>query len=361
MNFKEFQAAIVGEGARKVLFDEERPRFVLRADMFELPDLQRLFATARAIRRLDQSDDGIALLREVLHHRRVLHLFAQPSTRTCESFAAATHKLGGDARVVQDLEATSFVKGESVEDAVQVWAALFDLIVVRHADPSFLARCAYGLWRGPRTPSLVSGGSGSEEHPTQALLDVFTLADTWGGTAAEGLSGKRIAVVADLARNRAARSLLTLLTRFSGVEVHLVCPPAFHPSEVFLRPLLKRGLQLQLHEGLSDCVAAHGASLDALYITRMQQEWDVAGAPSSERGSSQDFVLHPGYRSQLSEQCRILHPLPRVNELPEAWDDHPGFLPWHQVRNGLWVRSALFAWMQGASDRLLAAAGEEVP
>ncbi len=341
----EFEAA-VERSDRSVVFDGDRPRFVLRSDMFRRSDLDRLFGEARRLRAWGQQErtsPEVARLREVLHHRRVLLLFAQPSTRTSESFAAAAERLGGTVRVVSDLDATSFTKGESVEDAAQVFACGYDAIVVRHPDSRFALRLAHGLYRGPRSVPVISGGSGTREHPTQGLLDVFTLQDAWP----DGLAGKRLVIVGDAARNRTARSLASLLTRFEGVSVHFVCPEAHRPEAAFVAALRAGGLEVTVGTNLRETLQALGPSIDALYMTRLQQEWDTLPWAGGEgvRGTAPDLVLHPEYRSVLSERCKILHPLPRVNELPSEWDAHPGFLVWQQVYNGMWVRAALLAQM----------------
>ena len=335
--FRQFEDEITGPNARSRLFDGIRPRIVLHAGMFSREDLDRLIIEARQLRRRERAE-----LKQVLAHRRVLLLFAQPSTRTSESFAAAADYLGATARVVSDLGATSFAKGESVEDAAQVFAASYDAIVVRHADPEFVVRLAYGLDRGPRWVPLISAGSGTREHPTQALLDIFTLQDAWD----DGVEGKRIAVVGDVARNRTARSLSALLARFPGVHLDVVCPEAFRPESGFIEQLKQSGLSVACHhEGLASFLRSCGSELDALYMTRLQQEYDPLGA--GRLGTTRDYVLAEELGPLLGERCRILHPLPRVNELPEVWDRHPHFLVWKQVRNGMWVRAALLASMIG--------------
>lgn len=333
-SLQDFEATVYGDAGRSVLYDSGRPRYVLRASMFERSDLDVLFERVRTLRALDRA----AVATRLANHR-VLLLFGQPSTRTSESFAAAAHRLGAHPRVVSNLDATSFSKGESVEDAAQVFASFYDAVVVRHPDPSFVTRLAFGLYRGPRNRPLISAGSGTVAHPTQALLDGFTLQDNWP----DGIDGKRIAIIGDAGRNRTARSLASLLTRYRGVTVDFVCPPSHAVQPAFVASLRDRGLTINVHETLGPFLRAHGKALDALYVTRLQQEWDAI--PSGVLGADGDFVLHPHFAELLTPDCRILHPLPRVNELPPSWDQHPGFLVWEQVHNGMWVRAALLDWM----------------
>src|SRR5688500_3488727 len=149
--FEPFRAALDDEEARRaLLFREGRPYFVLLSQQFDRADLESLCATATAIRRMDRHRDGAAFLRGILAGKRVMNLFAQPSTRTCESFVAAAEKLGASARVVSDLSTSSFAKGESVEDAVRTLSSFYDTLVTRHPDDQFAARAAWALARAAR-------------------------------------------------------------------------------------------------------------------------------------------------------------------------------------------------------------------
>lgn len=331
-----FRADLDGPDARTLLFDGDRPRFVLRTDQFEPWDLAEVWRRARAIR--DRVRVDRLACRDQLQGRRVLHLFAQPSTRTCESFVAATELLGGTARVVSDLSVTSLVKGESVADAIQVFAHVFDAVVVRHSDPDFAWQAAHGLHRGPASMVLVSAGTGASEHPTQALLDGLALSDSLGD-----LRGRQCLVVTDLSRNRSARSFATMMARFEGVTLELVTPSA-HRDDAFVASLRARGSEVRVHDDLESVLTDHGQAFDVVYMTRSQQEWDAEAGPL---GIDPRFVLQPDYASLLRDDVRLMHPLPRVNELPEAWDAHPHNLIWAQVDSGRWVRAALLGWMLG--------------
>jgi aspartate carbamoyltransferase len=347
-----FRAGVEDESARRaLLFRDGRPRFVLFAQQFDRPELDRLCATATAIRRLDRHREGVPFLRSLLAGKRVLNLFAQPSTRTNESFVAAAEKLGASVRVVADLRTSSFVKGESVEDAVRTLSSFYDTLVTRHPDDDFAIRASWALARSRRPIPVISAGSGRSEHPTQALLDVYTLRYSFAGRG--GIDGKRILMVSDLGRNRAARSLALLLTRYAIRRLDVACFPGHGPDPAFVASLAAAGIELVLHASARAALETVGAELDAIYVTRLQQEWDVPGA---SLGTSDDFVLSWDLRHLIRPDCVILHPLPRVNELPDAWDDHPGFVVWRQVRNGMWMRAALLAHAHGADDEITARA-----
>jgi aspartate carbamoyltransferase catalytic subunit len=352
LTYEEFVASLDDrDNRRRLLWRGERPFFVLMSQQFQRADLDRLFTTATAIRRLDRHVDGRIFLRGLLYGLRVMCLFAQPSTRTAESFVAASEKLGATARVVSDLRTSSFVKGESVEDAVRVLSSFYDTLVTRHPEDTFAERASWALYRSNRPIPVISGGSGKSQHPTQALLDVYTLA--YSMNARGGLDGKRVLLVGDIGRNRAARSLAYLLTRYDVKRIDVACMPAHRPEPEFAAYFQRHGVELVLHDTLDAAIQAEGAHLDAVYVTRLQQEWDGEGASP---GSHPDFVLHPGYRDALRHDCAILHPLPRVNELPDAWEDHPGFVVWRQVRNGMWMRAALLAAVHGADEEIVARA-----
>lgn len=337
------------EGRRARLFFGDRPRHVLMAQQFGRADLDALCDTATAIRRLDRHRDGLPFLRGLLAGHRVMNLFAQPSTRTCESFVAAAEKLGATARVVSDLSTSSFAKGESVEDSVRTLSSFYDTLVTRHQDDQFAARAAWALSRSGRPIPVISAGSGKAEHPTQALLDIYTLRYSFAKRG--GIAGKRLLLVGDIGRNRAARSLALLLLQFGVASVEVACFPGHEPEASFTQAFVDAGVALNFYATLDAAIQAVGSTVDAIYMTRLQQEWDTSGAAL---GTSAAFVLEPHYRTQLRADCVIMHPLPRVNELPDAWESHPGFVVWRQVRNGMWMRAALLATLHGADGEIRA-------
>ncbi len=351
--FEAFQAALHDrEQRRQLLFREGRPVFVLMSQQFSAADLEVLCDTATAIRRLDRHAQGREFLRGVLRGVRIMNLFAQPSTRTAESFVAAGDKLGAISRIVSDLNTSSFAKGESVEDSVRTLSSFFDAIVTRHQDDSFAARAAWALGQTQRCIPVISAGSGHDQHVTQSLLDIYTLRYSFAEHG--GIAGKAVAIIGDIARNRAARSLAYLLTKFPQNRIHFVAPPAFHPDAALLTYLRDHSMSVDVHNSLEDMVTRVGRTLDAIYVTRLQQEWDSSKA--TQLGTTDDFIFKLSYREHIRPDCVLMHPLPRVNELPDGWEDHPGFVVWRQVRNGMWIRAALFAAVFGADAEIRARA-----
>lgn len=354
IDFEKFKAGLDSRSQRRaLLYRDERPFFVLISQQFMRADIESLCDTATAIRRLDRHVDGRDFLRSLLRGFRIMNLFAQPSTRTAESFIAAADKLGASSRLVSDLRTSSFSKGETVEDAVRTLSSFFDGIVSRHQDDDFAARAAWALSRAGRPIPVISAGSGKSQHVTQSLLDIYTLRYSFADRG--GIDGKNVVIIGDVARNRAARSLAYLLTRFERPRIHFVSPDAFAPDDELLRYLERHEVETTLHSSLTKLMREHGDGVDAIYVTRLQQEWDRGnnGIPDSgDRGSADEFVLKPEFRGSLRPDCVIMHPLPRVNELPESWEDHPGFMVWRQVRNGMWIRAAVFAAVFGCDGEI---------
>jgi len=361
ITYEEFRDAIQ-DGARRraLLFRDGRPFFVLLSQQFSRAELEALCDTATAIRRLDRHRDGREFLLGILRGHRVMNLFAQPSTRTAQSFIAGADRLGATSTLVSDIQTSSFAKGESIADSVRTLSSFFDAIVVRHPDNDFAIEAAWALHRSQRPVPVISAGSGKSQHVTQALLDFYTLRYSFYDRG--GVDGKQILIVGDIARNRAARSLALILTKFRPAGVHFVSPEGFAPDDELLGYLRRHEIAVGVTDNLEDYLRAQGRNTDAIYMTRLQKEWDAgsgqptAGAGKGELAADDAYVLRSDYRQLIREDCVLMHPLPRINELPESWEDHPGFVVWRQVRNGMWIRAALFATIEGAAAEIRARA-----
>jgi aspartate carbamoyltransferase catalytic subunit len=361
ISYEEFRDAI-HDGARRrsLLFRDGLPFFVLLSQQFSRDELEALCDTATAIRRLDRHRDGREFLLGILRGHRIMNLFAQPSTRTAQSFIAGADKLGAVSTLVSDITTSSFAKGESIADGVRTLSSFFDSIVVRHADDEFSTVAAWAMHRSQRSIPVISAGSGKSQHVTQALLDFYTLRYSFDDHG--GVDGKRILIVGDIARNRAARSLALVLTKFRPAAVDFVSSEDFAPDDELLDYLRKHEIPVSVTDGLETYLRARGRDTDAIYMTRLQKEWDAgsgqptAGAKKAELGADDSYVLKSEFRLLVRQDCVIMHPLPRINELPESWEDHPGFVVWRQVRNGMWIRAALFATIHGAAGEIQARA-----
>jgi aspartate carbamoyltransferase catalytic subunit len=361
IRYEEFRDALQdGAQRRSLLFRDDRPFFVLLSQQFSRPELESLCDTATAIRRLDRHRDGREFLLGMLRGHRVMNLFAQPSTRTAQSFIAGADKLGATSTLVSDIQTSSFAKGESIADGIRTLSSFFDTIVVRHPEDEFATRAAWALHRSQRPIPVISAGSGKSQHVTQALLDLYTL--RYSFDARGGVDGKHVLIVGDIARNRAARSLALILTKFQPGSIEFVSSQTFAPDDELTDYLVKHEIPVRVTENLETTLRERGQQFDAIYMTRLQKEWDAGsgqpttGASAGELGADDGSVLRPEFRELIREDCVIMHPLPRINELPEEWEDHPGFVVWRQVRNGMWMRSAVFASVHGADGEIRARA-----
>ncbi len=257
-------------------------------------------------------------------------LFYEPSTRTRFSFEAAMHRLGGQVLSAESAaKASSAAKGESLEDAIRVVSGYADTIVLRHSEIGAAARAAQVA-----SVPVINAGDGAGHHPTQALLDLYTIRKELGR-----LDHLRIGLMGDLRNGRTVRSLAILLSRFPGNELVLISPPGLRMGDDVLRSL--DGATVRQTADLAGVVA----DLDVLYQTRIQAErFESAEAYERYRGV---YVVTFDVMRALPEHAILMHPLPRVGEIDPQVDADPRAAYFRQARNGLWVRMAVLAWVLG--------------
>jgi len=306
---------------------------ILSVQQFERDDVDRIFSVA----------DRMA---PYAHRRRVTNvldgailgsMFFEPSTRTRVSFGSAFNLLGGEVRETTGFENSAIAKGESLYDTARVLSGYSDVIAMRHPQVGSVGEFA----AASRVP-VINGGDGSNEHPSQALLDLYTIRSE---LAASGrtIDQLRIAMVGDLRYGRTVHSLCKLLCRFKGVQVVLVSPEALR-----MPPEIVEGLRNTGHKVLeSDQLEESIAHVDIVYSTRIQEE----------RFSSQEeadlyrgrFRLNQSiYTRHCEPNTVIMHPLPRdsranARELDDDLNDNPNLAIFRQTDNGLLLRMALFA------------------
>lgn len=257
-------------------------------------------------------------------------IFYEPSTRTRFSFEAAMHRLGGRVLSAESAgKSSSAAKGESLEDAIRIVSGYADLIVLRHPEIGAADRAA----RVASVP-VINAGDGAGHHPTQALLDLYTIRKELGR-----LDHLRIGLMGDLRNGRTVRSLAILLSRFPGNELVLISPPGLRLGEDVQNSL--DGLSFRETSDLADAVTR----LDVLYQTRIQAErFESAEVYERYRGV---YVVTPEVMRQLPEHAILMHPLPRVGEIDPAVDSDPRAAYFRQARNGLWARMAVLDWAAG--------------
>lgn len=258
----------------------------------------------------------------------VAALFFEPSTRTRLSFESAALRLGASIISVADASTTSTKKGETLADTIRVFDKLADLIVMRQPT-SGAAQEAVKYTPKP----LVNGGDGANQHPSQALLDVYTMQRECGK-----IDGLTIAFVGDLKFSRTVHSLIYILAQYQ-VKIIFVSPEELKIPTEYTEILQKAGVDFK---EITDLAEATKES-DVVYMTRVQQErFDNQEDYLRLKGS---YVLTPELVKLGKETLRVLHPLPRVDEITPAVDDLPQAAYFRQVENGLYIRMALLRYL----------------
>lgn len=272
---------------------------------------------------------------DILVGLTILPFFCEPSTRTLLSFVAAAQRLGADVAWVADAKASSVAKGESIEDTARIVEGLADLLIFRHPETGSVARAAAMV----HIP-VINAGDGTNEHPSQTLLDLYTIRERRGR-----IDGLRIAMVGDLRFGRTPHSLGLGLTRFDDVEVFLVAPPELAAPKDFVATLVDRGIRVHQTKVLRK-VLPH---IEALYVTRVQEEriTDAKGKPDVERYErlKDCYCVDGPCLEALEPDAFIMHPLPRRDEIPRETDKDPRAIYIPQAWNGLPVREAILATM----------------
>lgn len=317
-----------------LLNQEGRPYHALIAEQFDRPMLDRIVETATKMRKIAKTRGGMKFLQDLLSEKRAMLYFAQPSTRTFLSFYAACQILGIQPAEVRDARTSSEIKGESQEDSVRTFSSYFDMIIMRHPQGGFAERIAWMLSGTDRPVPVINAGSGKDQHPTQALLDIYTLQRSLEKRRG-CLEGAKIAFVGDLLRGRTVRSLSLLLRQYPGVKQYFVAPEPLQIGADILAKLDEAKMPYEVTADFDRVVP----EVDAVYMTRIQDEWDQAG--ESQAIDITKFYLRAEHLSVLKPSAIIMHPLPRRHEIAPEVDSDPRAKYWRQVRNGMWVRAAL--------------------
>jgi len=336
--FKDLPLAEKGE------YFQAPPHHTLIAQQFSRAQLEELCTLATKIRRISKQRDGANFLRTLLSDKRAMLYFAQPSSRTYLSHNAACQILGLDTMDVRDSKTSSEVKGESPEDTIRTFSSYVDMIIMRHPVGGFAERVAWMLSNTNRAIPVLNAGSGADQHPTQALLDIYTLERSFEDIG--GIDGKSVAFVGDLLRGRTVRSLAWLLTLYSHVKIYFVAPEQLQIGEDVLELLDAAGMEYETTQDF----AAVMPKADALYMTRIQDEWDNDGESTTIDTSA--FSINAEHLDRLKKTAIIMHPLPRRKEINVDVDSDPRAIFWRQVRNGMWVRAALILTTFGRQDEV---------
>lgn len=321
-------------------------KHIVTVDQFERGDLRALFDITFDYRRRVESGDRE--LTSLASGRVMAMLFYEASTRTDISFQAAMRRLGG--RVIgasNGVQFSSVYKGEDLADTVRAAGCYADVIVLRHPEVGSSYQAAFYLdqlsQQLRRKPIVISAGDGIGEHPSQALLDLFTIVDLKGG-----LRGNTITMVGDLRHGRTVHSLAKLIGRLESKDVSLcfVSPPSLRMPQAILAGLHERGVAVyetsDLREVLGDS--------DVIYWTRVQEERFTN--PAEYEAIRNDFIMTPSLLAEAKPDTILMHPLPRKHEMGspaerDALDLDPRAAYFRQMENGMYVRMALLASVLG--------------
>lgn len=322
------------------------PYHTLFAQQFDRDLLERLCALSNRIRFINKSKEGALYLKSVLAHKRAMLYFSQPSSRTFLSHLAACQLLGITTGSVRDAATSSEFKGESREDSIRTFSSYFDMIIMRSPEQGLAEKMAWELSNSSRPVPILNAGSGKDQHPTQALLDIYTLVRSFEEKG--GLDGRTVVFCGDLLRGRTVRSLSYLLTNFKDIKQIFVAPPALRVPDDVVASLAAKGVSYEITEDLKAAVKV----ADAVYMTRIQDEWDESKGESARIDTSR-FKFGAEELALLGPDGAIMHPLPRRDEIATCCDRDPRAMYWRQMRNGMWIRAALIASTFGLEKEIM--------
>jgi aspartate carbamoyltransferase catalytic subunit len=297
-------------------------RHVLESQQFTVPMLMELFDRSRQMERVVSRGGTYDY-----SNRIMACLFYKPSTRTRFAFEAAMYRLGG--KVFSTEQAGYFsseIEGERLEDTIRVISGYSDVIVVRPSEAGGAARAA----AVSSVPVINAGDGSGGQHPTQALLDLYTIFRE-----RRTLDGLSIAIIGELSSGRTARSLTYLLSKFDRVKLYFVSPSDLGMKPDILRHLDLQGTWYSVESDLEKVIN----SVDVAYITQIRA--DHMSAPEARRR----YIIDPRILRLMKTNSMILHPLPRMVELDKEVDDDPRALYFRQSTNGLYVRMALLSML----------------
>jgi aspartate carbamoyltransferase catalytic subunit len=298
---------------------------ILTVKQFSRPDLDYIFGVAHEMREMVTRVGTFDLLKGKI----LANLFYEPSTRTSSSFTSAMERLGGSVIPINEVRYSSVSKGESLPDTIRTLECYADVIVLRHPETGSAALAA----QYARKP-IINAGDGIGEHPTQALLDLFTIHEELGK-----IDGLVVTMLGDLKYGRTVHSLARLLSLYS-VGIHYVSPEILRMPKEIVEELPRTMYQAE-HTTFDSILP----QTDVLYVTRVQKERFTDEAEyESVKGS---YVITPETMKTAKDQMIVMHPLPRVGEISIDFDGDPRAAYFRQMEYGLYVRMALLAMVLG--------------
>jgi len=312
-------------------FGEKRdPRFfgqdIISVSQFGRSDLETIFAVA---------DEMLGMVERVgtfdlLKGKVLTNLFYEPSTRTSSSFVAAIERLGGSVIQINNVTYSSVSKGESLPDTIRTLESYSDAIVLRHPEMGSAAEAATA-----GAKPIINAGDGAGEHPTQALLDTYTIRAEMGR-----IDGLNVTMLGDLRHGRTVHSLAKLLTLFD-VKLNYVSPEILRMPEDLVAEVAAAGCEQSATDDLETVLG----ETDVLYVTRIQKE--RFADPSEYEAVKGSYVITADTLTRAKDQMIVMHPLPRVGEISPDVDTDPRAAYFRQMEYGMYVRMALLALVLG--------------
>ena len=301
---------------------------IISGKQFGRDDLEYVFGVAHEMRGMVERVGTFDLLKGKI----LANLFYEPSTRTSSSFTAAMERLGGSVIPINEVKYSSVTKGESLTDTIRTLECYADVIVLRHPETGSAAIAA----KAARKP-VINAGDGIGEHPTQALLDTFTIFEELGAGQIDGMT---VTMLGDLKYGRTVHSLARLLSLFK-VKINYVSPEILRMPKEVMDEVAGKGIPQAEFSSLEKVLP----ETDVLYVTRVQKErFEDPADYEKVKGA---YVIDPAIMKAAKQDMIVMHPLPRVGEISVDFDDDPRATYFRQMEYGLYVRMALLAMVLG--------------
>lgn len=301
-------------------------KHVIESQQFTRGKLEELFDIAKHLEGLYDTRHKVSHTLNELRGKIMVSLFYEPSTRTRMSFEAAMIRLGGNVISTENAaKFSSASKGETLEDSIRVLSGYGDVIVMRHYEAGAAKRASL-----VSEVPVINAGDGAGQHPTQALLDIYTIQKELNK-----IDGVSIAMVGDLANGRTVRSLCYLLAKFNDVKVYFVSPPNVAMKGDIKNYFKKHNIDFEENTNLLEVAS----KADVIYQTRIQRERFISSEEYEKTKGV--YVIDNEVMSVLPQSSIVMHPLPRVDEIKYEVDKDPRAAYFRQAHNGLYVRMAL--------------------
>jgi len=315
---------------------------ILSIDQFDRSDIEKLFSVADKLEPYATKEK----ITRVLEGAILGNMFFEPSTRTRISFGASFNLLGGNVREITEVESSSLAKGESLADTAQVLSGYSDIIVMRHPEVNSVKKFA----EASRVP-VINAGDGSNEHPSQALLDLYTIQKELSQNN-KSIDGLRIALVGDLKFGRAVHSLCKILSLYDDVKMNLISPEELKLPIELVESISAKGVTITETENLEDGIS----EVDIIYVTRVQEE-RFKDKQDADKYRGLLSLNQSIYTANCEPNTVIMHPLPRdsrsdANELDSDLYENPNLAIFRQADNGIVIRMAIFSLVLDIEEKI---------